>query len=151
MNSHHYTESGLDNIYLKNGFEVDNVDGEECVGVHDVEGLHQVIGHTLVGKDKPLSPKEFRFLRVEMGLSQAALGEMLGYDGQTIARYEKGQTTIPKPTDTIVRSIYLESLNEDSNVSNLLHNIHRIEGELIDGCMELESTGDKWQGHYRVA
>lgn len=48
-------------------------------------GLHRAIGHTLAHKPH-LSGLEFRFLRKELGLSQAALAELLGYaDGQAIA------------------------------------------------------------------
>ena len=141
---YHYTECGLDSVYLRNGYEVTDMDGEECVGIHDIEGLHRVIGHCLVGSSDPLEPKEFRFLRIELGLSQTALGDLLGVDHQTIARYEKGHTKIPKPTDALVRALYLESLNEESNVNNLLQSIGQIEGREHIERLELESRDDQW-------
>lgn len=141
---YHYTECGLDSVYLKNGYEVAEVDGEECVGIQDIEGLHQAIGHCLVSKSELLEPREFRFLRIEMGLSQAALGDLFGCEGQTIARYEKGQSPTPKSTDTLIRAIYLEYLNEESNVHNLLQTIGHAEGKRKMERMELESVDDRW-------
>jgi transcriptional regulator with XRE-family HTH domain len=61
---------------------------------------------SLVESGKPLSAREFRFLRKQMDLTQEYLAERLRVDAQTVARYEKDQTTIPAPTDFVVRILY---------------------------------------------
>lgn len=83
---YHYIECGLPTVYLENGFEIDVVDGEECVGVDSVDQLHQTIATTLTGKSTALTGEEVRFLRVEMNLSQRRLGTLLGVEDQTVAR-----------------------------------------------------------------
>ena len=57
---YHYTESGLDNVYLVNGFTyVDRPDGREVV-IEDIDGLHRAIGEFLITNRKNLSGKEIR-------------------------------------------------------------------------------------------
>src|SRR3546814_6244956 len=66
---YHYTESGLRNVWLANGYKIRNVGGEEAVAIHDVDELHRTIGRNLARKSR-LTGAELRFLRKEMGLSQ---------------------------------------------------------------------------------
>jgi DNA-binding transcriptional regulator YiaG len=56
--------------------------------VMDVEGLHRAIGRHLVLHRKGLSPKEVRFLRKRMDLTQAELAAKLGNDAQSVARWK---------------------------------------------------------------
>ena len=67
---YHYTESGLSNVYLKNGVTVEVVDGEEYTSIDDMNGLHSAIAQTIVNTNKPLAHDEFKFLRVELNVSQ---------------------------------------------------------------------------------
>jgi putative transcriptional regulator len=85
---YHYTEGGLDNIYLLNGFNLEQYDGEDYVSIDHVESLWKAIGLHLVQCRKVLSPKELRFLRAQMGYTQSELAGLLRVDDQTIARWE---------------------------------------------------------------
>ena len=104
---YHYTESGLSNVYLKNGFTVEKIDGEEYTSIDDMNGLHKAIAQAVVDSSKPLTHEEFKFLRIELNVSQKTLGTRFGVDEQTIARYEKGQTKIPRTTDAALRTLYM--------------------------------------------
>jgi len=73
-----YRACGLDGIYLMNGYTVETHDGEEHVAVSDIDGLHKAIGRHLVTFRKALSPKEIRFLRNTLDLTQAELAQRLG-------------------------------------------------------------------------
>jgi DNA-binding XRE family transcriptional regulator len=42
-----------------------------------------------------MKPSEFRKKRLDLKLSQAALGKLLGVSGHTILRWEQEQTPIP--------------------------------------------------------
>jgi len=106
---YHYRECGLDNIYLLNGFMREEHDGEEYVSVHDVDGLWKAIGLHLVLEQKTLSPKEVRFLRGQMDLTQADLASKLRVDDQTVARWEKGKAKLPGPADVALRMAFLAS------------------------------------------
>jgi hypothetical protein len=44
-----YQESGLDNVWLVNGYSViDDPDYGECVSISDTLGLHKAIAHNLI-------------------------------------------------------------------------------------------------------
>lgn len=103
---HHYRISGLDDIYLINGFTREMTSDGEVVKIADVEGLHKAIGHRILTESRPLTPREFRFLRKNMDLTQEDLAKRLKVDVQTVARYEKDQTAIPWPTDMLLRIMF---------------------------------------------
>src|SRR5690606_8939703 len=72
-NPYRYRACGLDGIYLLNGYTVEDHEGERHVAIADVDGLHQVIGRHLVMHRKALAPRELRFLRNTMDLTQREL------------------------------------------------------------------------------
>lgn len=106
----HYTACGLDDIYLRNGFERRTTPYGEGVVISDIDGLHKAIGLFLICDRKTLSPKELRFLRNEMGLTQETLGQRLRLSGQQVARWEKGQCEISGPAETLLRILYVVEL-----------------------------------------
>ncbi|MEM6758972.1 MAG: helix-turn-helix domain-containing protein [Pseudomonadota bacterium] len=106
----HYTDCGLDNIYLSNGFEIEYVDDEQYVTIHNLDGLHEAIGLHIVLEKKAPNGQEIRFLRTEMGLSQHHLGAKLGVSDQSVARWEKGQTDIPGTAVFSFKVLYIFSL-----------------------------------------
>lgn len=127
---YHYTESGLRNVWLANGYKVRNVGGEEAVAIHDVDQLHKVIGRNLARKPS-LTGVELRFLRKEMGLSQKRLADMLGSSEQTVSLWERGGR-MPVGYDRLVRAFYLEFL--DGNVKLQ---------EMVERLIDLDRTEDE--------
>jgi DNA-binding transcriptional regulator YiaG len=105
----HYTACGLDDVYLVNGFTREQIDGEDAVTIEDMDGLWKAIGLALVRERKALAPKEVRFLRHHMDLTQAELGAKLRVTDQTVARWEKGETPLPGPEDLLLRVRFLGS------------------------------------------
>ena len=104
-----YKECGLNNIYLMNGFTLEEVDGERYVSVQNVDGLWKAIGMRLVTTQKTFSPEEIRFLRARMNMTQAELARILRVDDQTVARWEKKKTRLPGPADVALRVLFLSS------------------------------------------
>lgn len=105
-----YKGAGIDGIYVCNGYDVEEVDGERFIWFDDVEGLHQAIALHLVHYRKALRPNEFRFIRNVMDKTQAEVAAMMRVDDQTVARWEKGKTGIPGSADTVLRSKFLASI-----------------------------------------
>jgi DNA-binding XRE family transcriptional regulator len=101
---YHYTESGLQNVYLQNGYkEIDTPYGK-AISIDKMDGLHQVIAQGLL--EQPfLSGREFRFLRVELGMTQREIGEFIGVSAQSVALYEKS-ARVQKRADQMIRAIY---------------------------------------------
>lgn len=119
---YHYTECGLDNVYLKNGYRFGEHRSEKGVAFENIDGLHQAIGLALVNAPSPLRGKEFRFLRIELGPSQAGLGKLFGVDKQTIARWEKGETYSAE-ADRLIRLIYAESILGAGNLREIIQRL----------------------------
>jgi DNA-binding XRE family transcriptional regulator len=96
---YHYTESGLQNGYK----EIDTPYGK-AISIDNMDGLHQVIAQGLL--EQPfLSGREFRFLRVELGMTQREIGEFIGVTAQSVALYEKSPR-VQKRADQMIRAIY---------------------------------------------
>lgn len=142
---YHYTESGLSNVYLKNGFTVEQIDGEEYTSIDDMNGLHKAIAQAIVDSNRPLSDEEFKFLRIELNLSQKMLGMRFGVDEQTIARYEKGQTKIPRTTDVALRTLYMESQQRNNPVSYFLDLLADTEAQEAAKEIRLEEVENHWE------
>ncbi len=90
MTKYHYTECGLNNIYLLNGYKFIQTSRGKAVSIHDLDGLHKAIGLFLVSSKKELSGEQLRFLRKELLKSPTALAKLLGVSLATIQRWEKG-------------------------------------------------------------
>ena len=123
MQQYHYTESGLDNVWLASGFRfVPSPRGRSLI-IDDIEGLHAAIGRSVVEEEKQLTGPEIRFLRNELLLSQNALSRLLGVSEQTVARWEKKQAPIPTAADATLRQLYLEHVGAAGKISEMLRRI----------------------------
>lgn len=145
---YHYTECGMDNIYLANGYSFVDAPGGRQVKIKDIDGLHEAIGRMLVAEKKNLLGREIRFLRHEMLMSQGNLARLLEVDEQTVARWEKGKTEIPKPAEALIRLLYREHVGTDperpSEVRKALETIANLENE-VDGKITLRRASNKWR------
>lgn len=114
MGKYHYTECGLDNIWLQNGFSITKTeDGEEYININDIHGLHNVIGLTLITKRGLLFGKEIMFIRRTLDLSQKTLAKILGVNYQTILGWEKNKRSIDKTADHFLKTIFFAYINKD--------------------------------------
>jgi len=132
----HYTASGLDDIYLVNGFTRETIDDDEYVTIADLDGLWKAIGFYLVTTRKTLAPKDIRFLRDRMDMTQAELGQLLRVSDQTVARWEKGETKlVPGPADWMLRVLFLASPAAQPEGAQCIQN-------LIEMCEKIIASDD---------
>jgi DNA-binding transcriptional regulator YiaG len=119
----HYKECGLDNIYLNNGFSVEELDGEKYLTIKNIDGLHRAIGMHIVMERKAPTGKELRFLRNELDMSQADLARILSVSDQSVARWEKERVEANGAAVFGLRLIYLLSLLPENERSEVLSDI----------------------------
>lgn len=125
-----YQACGLDDVYLLNGFKTETIDGEEYVTIEDLDGLWKAIGLHLITMRKALAPKEVKFLRQHMDMTQAELGAQLRVTDQTVARWEKGQVEVPGPADMMLRVLFLGSKIAQPEGSTLLAGIRKLADDI---------------------
>lgn len=125
-----YKGCGLDGIYLCNGYEVEEVDGETYTYVQDREALHKVIALNIVEHRKTLSPAELKFIRIAMDETQGSLAKALGVSSQTVARWEKGQAEIPGPADRMLRVLMMVTMLPDEELAKLVRDLGRLLDEM---------------------
>lgn len=140
--AYHYTESGLRNIWLANGYTVRKTKYGKGVSIHDVEGLNRAISQALASKPH-LTGAEVRFLRKEMGMTQRGLGELLGVTDQAVAKWEKiGR--LPKTADRLLRLIYVEHENGNAPIQATIKRINEMDQQGRDQIIAEETRG-KWK------
>ncbi len=130
-----YTDSGLDYIYLVNGYEVTvGPDGDEYYSIKNVDALHSKIAELIVRSPSPIRGQELRFLRSILDLSQAGIAELIGNTRPTIARWESERTTPIDPTaDRFLRVVY--ELKMDGHANDIIEMLQE-----IDRDAEIEKT-----------
>ena len=143
MENYHYIESGLDNIYLANGFDFITTEYGPAVSFADSDGLHDAIGASLLIQAELLTGAEYRFIRKELGYSQQGLADILGFDLQTPANWEKGKCRITTMADACLRKLYDEKvLKKNIQLSDLMDGIKQ--PALMNGYWVFEKN-EFWQ------
>lgn len=128
---YHYTECGLDDVFLMNGFEWSVSPRGKTIAIKDIDALNRAIGEHLSRYKKDLGGKEMRFLRREMLMSQATLAHLLKVSEQTIHRWETGKSAFPKAAEALIRRLYLEHASvEKEKLRDTLTRIADLEEEL---------------------
>jgi putative transcriptional regulator len=139
---YHYTESGLQNVWLTNGYDICEVDGERAVSISDVDELHEVIGRSVAAKFN-LNASEIRFLRKELGLSQKRLADLLGSTEQTVSLWER-RGRIPKGYDRLIRLLYLEKIDGNVKVQEIINRLIDLDFRLSEKLI-LSDTRSGWR------
>lgn len=150
MKAYHYTECGLDNIYLVNGFKIKKTkSGDEEIFIHDIHGLHKTIGMILISKRGLLSGKEIKFIRSSLDLSQTTLAKILGCSYQTVLLWEKDKGIISKTADHLLRAIFFSYLDIEGGkaIYDKINEIADFDADIMRNIekIELEEVSDVWR------
>jgi DNA-binding transcriptional regulator YiaG len=132
-----YTACGLDSVYLLNGYKLYQLEDGEGVSVRDLEGLHRAIGRNLATQSELLKPKELRWFRMHLDLTQDKLAELLGCDSETVARWEKEEGTASERNALLIRLLYLDHIDDTAGFQALLERLKKPAPEEPD-------TPDSW-------
>lgn len=116
----HYTQCGLDDVYLLSGFIVEDTAYGPAFSIKNIEGLHEAIVNALLIQEGVLSAKEIRFLRKHLGMTQEQFGDFIGVGAQMVARYEKGQSRMMRAVELLLRArVTVLLLPDDESVREL--------------------------------
>ena len=141
---YHYTDGGLRNVWLANGYEIKKTPFGEGVAFHNLDGLTESICIALTKKAGVLTGSEFRYIRsAGMLLSQPALGKLMGIDGQSVARWEK-TGKVPKWADKLVRLMYLAQAQGNEPINSAVERVKTVERLVKQRIVVKESRG-QWK------
>lgn len=142
--AYHYTDSGLDNVWLENGYTVHETAYGEGVSIQDTEGLHKAIGRWLINLPKPLNGAELRFIRMEMELTQRDLAGILGVEEQSVRRWEKSRRrSFNGSADRLLRALYKEVLDGDGSVRRMVDRLAQL-NQTDQAPMTFKETDTGW-------
>jgi DNA-binding transcriptional regulator YiaG len=85
MKQHHMTGVGLSNVYLRNGFTVEDSDGDETISYENLTGLYFEISRAIASTPFTMRAEEFRFMRKQLQMSQADIAVLFDKSDQAIA------------------------------------------------------------------
>jgi DNA-binding transcriptional regulator YiaG len=140
---YHYTMCGLDNVWLANGYTIRQTPYGEGVSITAAENLHEMLALQLANKDGSLTPKELRFLRVEMKLSQESLGKLLGVTENTVSLWERGRQKLPKMADMMVRLLYLRK-GDDALIKKAIDRVNTVERIIKQRIVVTSNRNHRW-------
>ena len=141
---YHYTDGGLRNVWLANGYEIKKTPYGEGVAFHNLDGLTRSICMALTRKASLLTGAEFRYIRsAGMLLSQPALGKLMGIDGQSVARWEK-TSKVPRWADKLVRLLYTARAEGSEPIAKAVERLQTVERLVKQKIVVKESRG-RWR------
>jgi len=121
MGEYRYTECGLDNVLIEGMNVLVDDGGEKAITIPNINALHRVIALGIVRKKNGISGKELRFLRTEMGMTQAELAAMVHREPLAISRWERGEIDIDNNAEVLIRMAAMQHLElpQDATVQEI--------------------------------
>ncbi|CAB5162096.1 COG2944 Predicted transcriptional regulator [uncultured Caudovirales phage] len=143
--SYHYVDSGLDNVYLENGYTIHQTPYGEGVSIHDTDGLHRMLADWLIDLPRPLNGAELRFLRIQMDMTQRSLSAVMGEDEQALRRWEKARSKpIRGAADRLVRALYNEYVGGDGTLRSMVERLAELD-QVEVAAIHLREDQNHWQ------
>ncbi len=135
---YHYTECGLNNVWLENGYVEHVTPYGKGVSVRNADDLHEQIAKSLAHGNKKLTGKELRFLRCLVGLSQESFGKTAGVSEQAVSLWER-TGKVPKNADFIIKMVVMGKLERNKTVTDALAVINGVDRVLNQRIVVHES------------
>lgn len=133
----HYKACGLPNIYLENGYVIEEGPLGVEYGIENMHELHAEIAVTLTKKSTGLTANEFRYLRIQLDLSKKTLAALLDTEQAQVSEWETGTTQIPVMADYCLRGFYLDSIDEKLD-GGLLRQIAELDRSIHESEIKLK-------------
>lgn len=138
----HYTACGLDNVWLENGYREVKTAYGKGVAIQDADGLHDLLASNLVSKKSRLTGKEFRFLRVQLGLTQGALAKLQGVTEQSVSLWER-TGKVPHANDALARLCYMAHAHGDITLKSAIETVKAVD-KMVNRRIVANKAKAKW-------
>lgn len=138
-----FTDGGLRNVWLGNGFAVKKTPYGDAVAIEDVSGLTRAICAALANKPSKLTGTEFRYLRLHLGLSKKNLADLLGNTEQAVAIWEK-TSKLPLWGDRNIRSLWKAREDGNETIKRVMDRLNIVE-QVTQSKIILKETRSRWK------
>ena len=142
---YHYTECGLQNVWLENGYKGHKTPYGHGISIEDVAGLHRVIGRAIARQPR-LTGAELRFLRKELQMSQRTLAGLLGISEQNVSLWER-HGKIPKWGARLVKVLYMETIDGNVHVKKMIEQLNEQDNKKAE-ALHFKTNRE---GHWKTA
>ena len=116
------------------------------MSIEDRKGLHEAIAFGVIEVPRPLSGAEFRFLRLEMNISQRRLGELIGADEQAVRRWEKARSKPVNGTaERMLRVLYLSNTKGDGDIRRMIDRVAELDCQPMQAKVVYRETSRGWE------
>jgi len=150
--NYHFTESGLENVILK---QIEVLVCEQCGSlvprIPRLNDLMRTIVIAMVAKPSELEGGEVRFLRKYMDETIEQFAAKLGMNRSHLSRIETGALSISKQTDRLVRMLVLvhktelmEKLARLGKREAVLKQLGEIQSEAQRMCIEVAESSSEY-------
>jgi putative transcriptional regulator len=140
---HHFTDAGLKNVWLVNGFKEKDTPYGKGVSIQNVAGLTKAICRALTKKPQRLTGVEFRYLRLHLEMSQKSLAKYFGNSEQSVAIWEK-TGRVPKWADHLIRVVWIAKNDGNTAIKHAVDRINDVD-RLLNQRIVLHDTRSGWK------
>jgi len=134
---------GLPNVYLADGHHEVVFDGGKAYSYSDIAGLYHEIARSVATAACPMTGDEFRFLRKRLNWSQSEAGAVLDKTAQAVAKWEKGETPVPRSDAAMLRLAWLNTFSPEDTRPVVAHMLADWHNEPVLEYI-LMFTGGRW-------
>jgi DNA-binding transcriptional regulator YiaG len=117
MAEYRYTDCGLDNVTIAGVRFIIDDSGDEVVSIPNVNGLHKAIAQSIIARKSSMIGAELRFIRTEMGLTQAELAGLVHREPLAVSRWERGESPLDSNAEALIRLHAMENLSIEDRPS----------------------------------
>ncbi len=138
-----FSDGGLRNVWLANGFTFKRTPDGNAVAIEDVSGLTRAICAALTNKPSQLTGAEFRYLRLHLDLSQRNLSDLLGNTEQAVANWEK-TSRLPLWGDRNIRLLWKAREHGNETIKRVMDRLKIVE-QVTQSKIILKETRSGWK------
>lgn len=143
---YHYVDSGLPNIWLDGGVETTETEYGQATSIANLDDLHHEIAMDIISSPGRMTGAEFRFIRIELDLSQRVLAGCIKSTEKNVQRWETDREKLVNGPACIAISALYVAKKSDEDFRKLMDAVAELDGQIIElQDREFKLTNDHWE------
>ena len=148
---HHYVESGLNQVWLRNGYVEEITAYGPTIAFGNIDSLHRAIALSIIDIVGKLKAEHIRFLRRNLGMSRRRLGDWLGVAERRLVLWEEGRRPITLGSDKLLRLVVKAHLSPHTTLRQALAELNDVDRATGDCTLVFAAAGETWERFHGVS